>query len=314
MKKLFSIFILAGISLGAYCQEKIKAISKFFDKIEVKKSFDSKLDKTKPAIASFTIPAGSKDYFTINGGIAYRVSKLKASSEDNQVASKTQLDIYSVYNRNNQIKKEQNNFKAGFSLEKKYLFLKRDGITPKDFMLFVNSSNEYIRDWIDTTNSFASLLYCEPWFTVGDKFKIGKPVTSGSGEIISYVKLMPGLEYQNKFEVPASDSKGVLARLFLSATYEWYFRWREKKGDKSSKLVNMFEISGNYTYRNDFYNSTKNREGYLPLVNFTAAFYPFRNENISLGANYQKGSDPVNGIDDQEFWQFVFKFRKDLKK
>ena len=115
MKKLFIIFILTGIVLSSYCQKTKNDSAKFWEKIEIKKSFDSKVDKAKPAILSFTIPTGSKNYFTINGGIAYRISKLNIGT----VPKKTKLDIFSVYNRNNQIKKEQNNLKAGFSLEKK---------------------------------------------------------------------------------------------------------------------------------------------------------------------------------------------------
>lgn len=309
MKKLFIIFIITGITLCSYCQEKGKDGTKFWDKIEIKKSFDSKVDKAKPAILSFTIPTGSKNYFTINGGVAYRISKLGTGP----LSKKTKLDIFSVYNRNNQIKKEQNNFKAGFSLEKKYLFID-ENLIPRNFKLEVNFSNEFNRDWIDTTNSFLSLLYVEPYFRIAEKFKFSEPVMSKSGNMLSYLKAIPGLEYQNKFDVPVSDNKGSLTRLYFAASYEWYLRWRQKPGDVNSDWVNMIELSANYTYRNDFYNNTGKKEGYLPLLVFSAALYPFRNDNISFGATYQKGSDPVNGIDDQEFWQFVFKFKKEIKK
>ncbi len=308
MKKLFIIFIITSITLYSYGQQKGKDDTNFLNKIEIKKSFDSKTDKAKPAILSFTIPTGSKNYFTINGGVAYRISRMVTGP----VSKKIKLDIFSVYNRNNQIKKEQNNFKGGFSLEKKYLFINKKMI-PKNLKLQVNFSNEFYRNWIDTTNSLLSLLYVEPYFRITEKIKFGEPVDSKSGNVRSYLKANTGMEYQNKFNVPVSDTKGSLTRLFFSASYEWYLRWKEKPRDAKSEWVNMFELSTNFTYRNDFYNNTINREGYLPLIVFTTAFYPFRNNNISFGATYQKGSDPINGIDNQEFWQFVFKFKKEMK-
>jgi hypothetical protein len=309
MKKIVIIFFSTIIPFSSFCQGNGENSPKFWDKIEIKKSFDSKTDKAKPAILSITVPTGSKNYFTINGGVAYRISKLTTGV----VSKKIKLDVFSVYNRNNQIKKIQNNFKAGFSLEKKVVFNDKD-LIPRNFKFQANFSNEFNRNWIDTTNSFLSLLYLEPYFRIGDKLKFGEPVMSKSGNILSYLKAIPGLEYQNKFDIPVSDTKGSLSRLFFAASYEWYLRWRQKPGDINSDWVNMIELSANYIYRNDFYNNTDKKEGYLPLLVFAAGLYPFHNDNISFGVTYQNGSDPINGIDDQEFWQFVFKFKKDIKK
>lgn len=316
MLKVIISLVFTALSLQVYSQKEDDK-SSFLDHIEIKKSFDNKTDKDKPALASFTIPAGAKDYFTINSAVAYRVQKLKAG----KFPSKTKIDIFVAYNRNNQLEKEQYNYKGGLAIEKKFVFgsavpprVDKNGFARDLFLLWASWSNEYIRDRIDSTGSLASLFYLSPWFSMGDKFKVGKPVGSGSGNIRTYLKLMPGIEYQNVIDVPSGGEKGSLTRLFFSATYDWFLRWRKKPGDNGSEWVNLFELSAGYTYRNDFYNSTKTREGYLPLVSFTAALYPFRNDNISVGAEYLHGSDPVNGIDKQEYWQFVFKFKKTIDK
>ncbi|MFN8289677.1 MAG: hypothetical protein U0U70_05450 [Chitinophagaceae bacterium] len=330
MRKLLLLLVmLPALHNTALCQGGGKEDkASFWDKIEIKKSFDSKLDKTKPALASFTLPAGEKNYFTINGGIAYRISKL----ETGKTPSKAKLDIFAVYNRNNQLNKEQHNYKGGLSLEKVYVFgnsanpgTTRDGFARDLPVLWGSFSNEYIRNRVDSTGSFASLLYLTPGLSLGKKIKIGKPVLSvvrqedgkfdpeKSGRVSGIFSLSPGLEYQNTFTAPSSGTKGSLTRFCFSATYNWSLRWREKAGDPSAKWISLVDVTAGYTYRNDFYNSTVKKEGYLPLYQFGIAFYPFRKENIAAGIDYQKGSDPVNGIDDQEFWQFTLKFKKDLK-
>ena len=309
MKTLFITTLTLFIALKSISQS-------FWDRIEIKKSFENKIDKDKPALASFSLPTGAKRYFTINGGVAYRVSKLGTGSN----ASKTQWDIFGVYNRNNQLNKEQHNYKGGISLERKIVFgntitprFKKDGTAKDLFLLYISFTNEYIKDKIDSVGSFNSLLYFSPYFKIGEKLKIGKPVISDNGRFLSYLKLMPGLEYQNKFEVSEKESTGSLARLFFSTSYELYLRWHKEDGNAASGWANMFESSIGYTYRSDFYNSTSENEGYLPLFSYTLAFYPFRNDNISFGATYQKGSDPIAGIDQQEFWLFDFKFKKVIK-
>jgi hypothetical protein len=309
MKTLFITSLILLITFKSTSQS-------FWDKIEIKKSFENKIDKDKPAIASFSLPTGAKKYFTINGGVAYRLSKLGTGS----IASKTQWDLFGVYNRNNQLNKEQHNYKGGISMEKKIVFgntttprLKPNGTAKDLFLLYISFTNEYIRDRIDSVSSFGSLLYFSPYFKISEKLKIGKPVISGNGRFLSYLKVMPGLEYQNKFEVSKKETTGSLTRLFFSSSYEFYLRWHKEEGNSASGWVNMFESSISYTYRNDFYNSTSEREGYLPLFSYTLAFYPFRNNNISFGATYQKGSDPLADIDHEEFWLFEFKFKKSIK-
>ncbi len=317
MRKLLIVLIVMGICFRGFSQEENTGINQFLKRIEIKKSFDNKTDKAKPAIASFMIPAAAKNYFTINGAIAYRITKLNTGA----VAVKSKLDIFGAYNRNTELKKEQYNYKAGVALEQKLTLtntakprLDKNGFAKDIVLLYVSLANEYIKDKVDSTGSFASLLYTSPYFSFGKKFMIGKPVVSATGRVEATLKIMPGLEYQNKFDVTDADMKGSLVRLFFSASYEWFLKWREKPGDESSDWINMFEVSGSYTYRNDFYNNTNKREGYLPLALFNIAFYPFHNNNISMGATYQHGSDPINGIDDEEFWQFVFKFKKDIKE
>ena len=145
-------------------EKKEKSKGGFFDNFEVKKSFENDIDKEKPAVASFTIPGNENNYFTINGGVAFRNYLLTSTSKIN-------LDVWGLYNRNNQIDKEQKNYKLGTTVEWYKLYYKADKITPGDFAFKVNWSNEYQRNSIDTVSSYLSLLYFSPFFSISKNWK-----------------------------------------------------------------------------------------------------------------------------------------------
>lgn len=306
MKKLLMGISIGIFSINSYGQA---AVKKIFDALEIKKSFENQIDRNKPAIMSFTLPAGDKNYYTINGGIAISPSILTTG----RIPTKTKFDFFAVYNRNNQIDEDQNNFKAGLSIDHKLLFTKADGITPRNLKLRVTFSNEYLHDKIDTTHSFLSLLYFAPIFRISDNVKFGMRVDQyKTQKIIPFLQWIPGIEYQNKFDVPAKDPKGANARLYMAGSVDFLYRVNKVIGNADT-LMNLLETGINYTYRNDFYNKTGKWEGYLPLFTYSISIYPFATNNISFGATYLKGSDPVSALAKQEYWLFEFKFKKEFK-
>jgi len=304
MKRISSLILFFFIS--ALLKAQNKGIDSFYHKrIEIKKSFENKIDRQKPAAMSFTLPAGEKRYYTVNGGILLSFGKAG-------IKTATDWNLFGVYNKNNQLKKEQDNYKLGFGLSKSIYFFKSPGMFRR-LRLRVELNSEYLKNKIDTTKSFLTQLYVSPVFSF-KKFKIGLPVNDYKNDRWAPLfDIVPGVEYQNKFDVPLSAFKGSLARLYLATSFDLYYKVRAKANDPATDLVNLVQTNISYIYRRDFANNTGKWEGYQPLFNFTLAFYPFKNDNISFGATYTKGADPLAAQEKQEFWQFQFKFLKDIK-
>ena len=294
MKKVILIYILV-IGYQAIINAQFDSI--YSKRIEIRKSFENYLEKEKPASFGLTIPTGDKNHYLINGAIAYKISHMASNSVNN-------MNIFMLYNKNNQIKKEQNLFKAGLSLENKIR------ITSK--LKFVTTlTASYANNIKDTTQSFLGLFYFNPYYPFNNWLRLGYPVSNYKNSVMVPVfNIIPGLEYQNKYQTPQKDNSGSIARYYISSSLSLYFRIRKISGDKSSDLVNLFGTSFNYVLRKDFYNNTKIKEGYLPIYNFTISCYPFKVDNISFEASYFNGSDPVNGLDKQEYWELTFKIKK----
>lgn len=305
--KVFIFIMSTGIlSINCYGQS---FFNKALNAVEVKRSFENAVNRSSPAVMSFTMPGGGKNYYTINGGIAISPTILTTG----KVPSRTAFDVFAVYNRNNQIDLEQNNFKAGLSIDQKLLFTKADGYTPANFKLGITFTNEYLHDKVDSVKSFLSLLYFTPIFRISDNIKLGMPVDNyKTQKLIPFIQWIPGIEYQNNFHVPATDKKGSLARLYMAASVDLFYRINKNIGN-NKVLMNLLETGANYTYRNDFYNKTGIGEGYQPLFTYSLSIYPFTTNNVSFGATYLNGSDPVSGLSKQEYWLFEFMFKKDIK-
>jgi len=266
-------------------------------KLQIRKSFENIIDKGKPASLSFMIPVGAGNYYSINGAVALELTGLAENSV-------TTFDAFAVYNRNNKIKKEQNQYKLGLAVDNVHR-------CNSNLKFSTTLSAEYVNNVKDTTQSIASQLYLDPRFALKKFFRIGLPVSDFHNKrIIPLLNLIPGLEYKYSYKASQDDHTGSIARFYFSPSISIYYRVREKYKDEKSPFANLFGASFRYTFRKDFYNSTKIAEGYLPLYNFSLAYYPLKQDTFSLEAAYLFGSDPVNDLEKQEYWEFTIKIKK----
>jgi len=324
------------ISVPAYCQQNI------WDRISVLRAFETKTaDDTKPALVSFTLPKDAGSSFLINGGVGVDLFYLK-NNRQNAVTA------FGVYNRNNLISAEQNNFKFGvsagtvFDLSEKPLWA-----------LFGASTGQFMRNYIDTTSSIILTSYWHPvhkstgWITIGGYQK--------RGSIVDYFFLpQAGLEYQDVFLANSTNAKGYDVRAYYSAGVNFLIkkktsftkeemkvnmmaalskdpRWKNEPVEKVNANVDstvnarkrevlpknlweaLFEISITYSGRSAFIHHNTDFDNYIPEFVASLNMYPIKDENFSFGLSYNDGANPIDGTQKQTFWLFSINYKKTIK-
>lgn len=303
-------------------------INPFWDKISIKKSFDSKTDDDeKAATVSLTFPKDNDDIFKVNAGIGYKLDKLN----DNKYNSVTG---FFVYNKNNQIDKRQENYKLGISHNFFYF-------TKNDLGIINDNSLEYLNDNVKKTQSLIVLsslsirsnnrtLVFESYATRNSWFAY---------------KLLPrvGLEYQNSYDTALPLEQGYYFRSYFNVGGALLLRKKTvfekttttisyKEGNKTNETVikevmslpdkrdeetlpktfskKGLELIINYEGRNSLLDNFDDNPNYTYLLKGELKLYPINNDNLSIGLSYNKGENPLEGLEKQEFWMLGFNFKK----
>ncbi|CAD0007135.1 hypothetical protein [Flavobacterium chungangense] len=302
--------------------QSVKTISKpFWDKISIKKSFDSKTDDDeKAATISLTLPKDNDDIFKVNAGIGYTLGKLN----DNKYNAVTG---FFVYNKNNQIDKRQENYKLGINHNFVYF-------TKKDLGIINDNSLEYLNDNVKKAQSIIALSTLS--------------IRSNSGKLIfeSYAirnsafayKLLPkiGLEYQSSYDAALPLEQGYYFRSYFNIggavllkkrtvietvektnSISYNSKGIELNREESEEVVltetfskKGLELIINYERRNSLLDNFDNNPNYTYLLKGELKLYPINNNNLSIGLSYNKGENPLEGLEKQEFWMLGFNFKK----
>lgn len=319
--KIYAIsFFLLLDTFILYAQEgeKKDTISKALweRSISIRKAFEDKNDKDKPAIFSMTWPNDKDNSYLINGGISLSFSRLKNKQKKNgRNGGKFEFDFFTVYNRNNQIKKEQNNIKAGLTMDFKFGRSNKEKNERSYFKIF--PSIQYMSNKVDTTKSFIGLAYFT-WILKTKHFLLNGYKTIHKSGLHYFLGPVFGFEYQNRFDVKKPLLKGAVGRYYFGGDARLAFKVRvidttTKKRGKASEGLKIAELIFSYTGRKDFMNTSNTPEGHIYLFKSEFAFYPFKNDSLAFGLSYNKGEDPIAAVEKQEFWQFAVKLKLDYK-
>jgi hypothetical protein len=284
--------------------------------VSIRRAFESKDDQSKPASFLINWPKDNKNYYLINGGVSISFDKIVHNDDNNSLRLATSL--FYVHNRNNQIDKVQNSHKAGITFDFKRGWFKIDSsngtlVTTRSYWKIVPSF-QYLNTRIpkDTSNSFVSTLYLT-WLRKWKGFVLNDYNDLGSSGLQLYIGPAVGFEYQQKFNSKKDSINGGIYRLYFSGAVRFGYKQRSAP-DRPRKLgYRVAELSLKYTGRNELSNSSLTEEGYISL--FTAEFniFPFAKsvqDNISIGLSFNKGEDPIAGLQKQQYWQLAFKFKK----
>lgn len=292
----------------------------FWDRFSIRKSFESKTENDeKAATISFTYPKDNDKIFNTNAGIGYTFPRKADANHE--------LTTFFVYNKNTQIDKRQENYK--FGLTHNYIYF-----TKKDFGFINDNSLQYLNDNTKKAQSMMLLSY------LSFRYNRGFPILSSYAlkENLFAYKFDPkiGLEYQNSYDVaePLEDGyyfrsyfniggsilmrkKTVMKTATTTTTYsdDGKTILKTETKEEFTTLNKMFwkkgmELSVNYEGRNSLADNFDENPSYLYFLKGELKLYPILDDNFSVSISYNKGENPLDGLEKQEFWMLSLSFKK----
>lgn len=310
--KFIVILPLLIIATSGYAQKenpkKDSLFIEFWKKLKVRKAFETETsDDDKAANLSFTFPKDKPNSFIINAGIGYEFGD-KTKKKKNGNLYKSAFTGFFVYNQNNELDKEQKNYKLGASFSQAFL----DSFETKAH--FVEYALEYLRDFYDTSHSVLFTSYWYPLLKKPGSIVLGGYAQNAKG-VLYYLLPQAGIEYQNVFTAKAAADKGYNFRGFFSLggnlmIKKKTYNLKAKKAYDKAFWTYGIELKITYEGRVNIANNIASTESYVPMFKGELVFYPTQNNKFTIGLSYTNGTNPLEGLEKQSFWLLAFKFKK----
>jgi hypothetical protein len=286
---LFSIFVI-----NTWGQQKDSTNNQaLFRGFQLRQSFQTADVQQSPAQLQLTLPGNGKDSWLVNAGLSAGIAPLTSSD----VTSK----LVAEYHRNTILTSPQNNYQIGYNLQ--YL---QNGDT--NLRLLLTGNIKYIQNVIDSTHSLAVTLNLAGYRNGKNGLDWDHPGYLSDGKYTYQFSPYFEAQYQQFFAGGKQSAGSVLRPL---ADLSGSFAINKPKTKKIVAPTKQFELTVDYTNRYAIVNTTNNREEFTKLFKAGLNYY-FLNtgsKSISFGANYNQGSDPLNGLKDQKFWQFCLQIQ-----
>jgi len=267
----------------------------------LRKGLETKDDKDKPAVFSLTWPKdGKANSYLVNAGLGLNLNHIKKG--------KSILDITPsfVFNRNNQIKKEQHNYKSLVSVN--WQFGKEDTSNHCHQYVLLFPTVQHMWNRIDTSRSFFTTLY-GTWMYKSDNtlFALNNYRNFGKSGLLYYIGPIVGLEYQDRYNVKNASTKGSITRFYWAMDV----RLAIKRGNEANQALGFkrFEAALSYAQRHELGSNLPVKEGIIHLFKTEFSFFPANTDDVSLALSYNEGQDPIAAIEKQNFWQLAFKLK-----
>lgn len=277
--------------------------------IQVRKAFETGTkDDDKAANLSFTLPKDGKSYYAINAGIGYEFGKVTKQLKQGKIFGNSFSGFF-VFNRNNQIDKEQKNYKLGVSSNQIFY---RD--TANTTAIFGFNTVEYLRDYMDESHSLLLTTYWNLLSKKKDNIKLGG-YASVNESVVYFLLPQLGLEYQNAIEAKDKLNEGSDFRGFFSLGTSFLVKKKsfDQKTNKvlpKNKWIKGLELKFSYEGRYSLLGDLNKTSKYMPLFKSEIVFYPVKDDKFSIGLSYDNGANPLDGLGKQQFWLFALKFKK----
>jgi hypothetical protein len=310
-------------------------------KVTITKAFESKTeDDNNPATFAFTIPKDTSNSYLINAGIGFDF--VKPTKKSRVITSGT---AFFLYNRNTLIDEKTKNYKLGITVGH-FIDINEYPTTA----IFGSTSIQYMHNYIDTTHSFIATNYWHPMYKSTSFIHIGGYMATPhivdyyflpqAG--LEYQKVFDAnskskegydaMFYFNttlkvRVKKKTRFSTDEIKQIKLDSLYDIKV-WQNKtlkeamaEVDKevpegttrempSNTWLSRFVFSFSYTGRSSFANHNSNFENYMPLLTAGVDFFPFNNNDVSLGVSYNDGANPIDGTPKQTYWLLSVNFKK----
>lgn len=289
---ILSLFFI-GFIFTSYGQDK------FFDRLTLRQSFQSKNDKAEPAVFTYTKPKDKNESWLLNAAIGFNILK-----SNNSVLT---LDPYFEYHKNTLIDKIQDNWQAGISSE----WQSRDLSQKKWSPVFITAV-KYNEDLIKNNTSFQGNIYFTPLF----KGKAKKPKyfwipnnISDFGNMFqfSYTPYV-GLENENRIKTKEETSSGNIYRALFRVTSTLSLF------PKNENLKGKLEFYFDWQYRNNFSENVNDltiKEHKYITTSFNYNFFSDNEGKVfaKIGFDYTNGENPTKNFEKQSFYAVSLKVK-----
>lgn len=264
-----------------------------FKNFQLRQSFETADTKSEPAQLQLSFPHGGKESWLLNAGISVKVLPLSWRSYTSKLVAE--------YHRNNQINEEQNNLQFGYG----FRWFERSA--RKNIRSVITGNLKYVRDVIDSVNSFALTGNYTLYNKNRKGFKWNAPGYIDDEDYTYRFTPYIGFEFQQLLSSNAFTRAGPILRPLANISLSFS---RNRKFESDTDRINkepsrLVELVVSYTGRYALINNTGNDEGYSKLLNTGINYYFIDNKKLSasLGGTYTYGSNPLAGLKQQQFWQ-----------
>lgn len=298
--KVLLLFLLLMFNT-AFSQEEEDKRRTFFDKLILRKSFDSKNNMSKAAVITYTNPKNNKESWLLSAAIGIDLLE----NTDKILL----LNPYFEYHRNTLVDSEQNNWQTGLSFEMQTSDLSKPD---RSWSPVILSSIKYNRDQENEISSFQGNLYFTPIFkgkALDPKFFWLPNTTVNFGNLFQFIYTpYVGLENENRFATETESAEGYIYRALIRITSNILLF------PKSEKCRDKFEFATDWQYR---YNFSENVEDLIFNDHryFTVSFnYIFFSANegkksAKIGFDYTNGDNPAKNFEKQSFYAISLKLK-----
>ena len=304
MKKFYlsALLILASCSLIAQKNANVrKDTTSWFERnVVIGQSLSMINNNTEiaPAQLQATFPKKDTASYLVNLGVSVLINR----------GNTYQGTLTGEIHRNTMTDSVQNNFQVGYAFKKV--------LSPGagwSHALF--GDVQYVYDGVAITNSLAADLLYTPIVDQSPfhvNFNANTFLNSAKKTVGLLVVPYAGAQVQEIFAASKDSSKGFIFRPLFSVSALLSFNKLLPENKRATAMANpIVTLSASYTGRWDAGNSTKYHEGYTNLFNAALNYYIITAPvKLSVGPSFYVGSDPRQGLKQQQYWLFSLNVSK----
>jgi hypothetical protein len=275
-----------------------------FERMELRESFGSAATKNEPVRLHFTLPKDGEASYAIDGALGLPFFDVPLSSTLNLTGK-----VIGEYHRNTLLDEQQFNWQAGFSTTLRTKIRHNANNTYTQWLF--TPTFKYSRNVLDTSNSLSYTMDIIPFRTGEKGINLNTYTIRGNRSIIALVSINPAFEFQHHYSAAQKDNNGDILRPILKSQYSLGGNKRRSPATTMVEPIKTWEASVDYTIRYALINSTQNREKFTYLLE-TGLDYYFVTAPISVafGISFNYGSDPLQGLNKQQFWLATISIQK----